>query len=216
MIDELLRGKAPVGRRDDGGVCSKAASGSFSPGIRSRGIAVRRVNRKPGGGGGGGGGVPAGPGGRRNVGGSAAAGRVVGIAGGCVSGVRRSRLPARSPPRGSARASAQPMVWKNFPAPVRAATSCSFLRDGALISGSVRAYVARPCGACSSARRDGDGGGNGGRAVVVGFRRGARRYVAAYCRPPACGPMVARSLPLVAAILARRFLFRSRATGKDR
>jgi hypothetical protein len=213
MIDDLLRGKAPVGRRDDGGVCSKAASSSFSPGIRSRGTAVRHVSRKPGDGGGG---VPAGLGGRRKVGGSAAAGRVVGIAGGCASGARRSRLPARSPPRGSARASAQPMLWKNFPALVRAATSCSLLRGGALTSGSVRACAARHYGECSSVRRGGGGGVNGGRAVVVGFRPGARKYVAAYCRPPPCGPMVARSLPLAAAILPRRLLFGPRATGKER
>ena len=185
----------------------------MSPGIPSRGIAVRRVNRKHGVGGAG---VPGGLGGRRKEAGSAAVNRVTGIASGSASGVRRSRLPPRSPPRQSPRASAQPMLRKNFPALDRAVTSCSLLRDGPLISGSVRACAARRYDECSSVRRAGDDGVSGGRVVVVGFRRGARKYVAAYCRPPRCGPMVPRSLPLAAAILSRRLLFGPRATAKER
>ena len=210
MIADLLRGKAPVGRRDGGAAFQKAASGSFSPGIPSRGIAARRVNRKPGVG------VPDGLGGRRKVAGSAAVNRVAGIASGSASGVRRSRLPSRSPPRRSPRASAQPMLRKNFPALDRAATSCSLVRDGLLISGSVRACAARRYDECSNVSRAGDDDVSGGRVVVVGFRRGARKYVTAYCRPPRCGPMVARSLPLAAAILPRRLLFGSRVAGKER
>ena len=163
----------------------------------SRGIAVRcvRMQRTAGGVG-----VPARPGGTRRVGASAAVNRVVGIASGSASGGKRSR-----PPRQSARVSAQPTLQKNLLVPVRAATSCSFPRGSALINNSVRAYAVRLYGESSSVRRGGAGGAKAIRGVVAGFHPGARKYVAAHCRPLACGPIV---VPLrrqsAAVILPRR------------
>jgi hypothetical protein len=160
--------------------------------MRRRGIAACRVSGRRSGGGRG---VQGRRGGRRNRAGSAVASRVAAIVKGCVSGGKRSRLPQPKRPSSRARASAQPRGERNFPAPVRAATSCSFSRRAAQGSDSVRACAARLCGAFYNARRAGGGGGKEGRAVIGGFRPGVRKYVAAYCRPVACGPMVVPSRP---------------------
>ena len=117
---------------------------------------------------------------------SAVVGRVAAIASVFVSDENRSKRLLKT----GARASAQRRLGKNLPAPVRAATICLFLRGDRRISGSVRAYAARPYGEFSSVRRGGDGGGNGGRAVAAGYPRGVRKYVVAYCRPFAVGPIV--------------------------
>ena len=180
----------------------------------SRGIAVRRVRMQRTVGGIG---VPTRPGGRRRVAASAAVNRVAGIASGSASGGRRNRPLPRKPRRRSARVSAQPRLRKNLLVPVRAVTSCSFPRGVVPISGSVRAYAVRLYGESSSVRRGGDGGVNGVRGVVAGFRPGARKYVAAYCRSLACGPIV---VPLLRRICGsnspKRMVSGSRATGKER
>ena len=153
----------------------------------SRGIAARRARRPQAAGGIG---VPITHGGRRMVAASAAVNRVVGIASGCVSDARRNRPRLRSLPRWSARVSAQPTLRKNLFVPVRVAMRCSFLRGAAHTSGSVAACAERPYGESSSVSGGGGGGVKGGRAVAAGFRRGVRKYVAAYCRPLVCGPIV--------------------------
>jgi hypothetical protein len=130
--------------------------------------------------------VPAGRGGRRKTAASAVVGRVVDIGSGCADDERRTE----SLLRGDARASAQPCLRKNLPVPVRAATICLFPRGVHLISVSVRACAARPYGEFCNVRHGGDGVGNRGRAVAAGFPRGARKYVVAYCRPLARGPIV--------------------------
>lgn len=155
--------------------------------MRSRGTAVLRVSRLRSGGGLG---VRARPGGRRRVAASAVVSRVAGIASGYASGGKRNRpLPSSSRGR-SARVSAQPRRRKNLLVPGRAATSCSFPRGARRISGSVRAYAVRLYGESSSVRRGGDDGANRGHGVAAGFRPGARKYVAAYCRPLTYGPIV--------------------------
>jgi hypothetical protein len=160
--------------------------------MRRRGIAARPVSGRRSGGGRG---VQGRRGGGRHRAGSAVASRVAAIVNGCVSGGKRSEPPQPKRPSSRARASAQPRGERNFPAPVRAATSCSFSRRAAQGSDSVRACAARLCGELCNARRVGVGGGKEGRAVVGGFRPGVRKYVAAYCRPVACGPMVVPSRP---------------------
>jgi hypothetical protein len=167
----------------------------------SRGIAVWRAKRRRTAGGIG---VPARPGGRRRAAGSVVASRVADIASGCVSGGRRNRPLSKKLPRPSARVSAQPRFWKTLPVPGRAATSCLFPRDAARINGSVRACAVKLYGASSSENRGGDGGVNAGREVVAGFRLGARKYVAAYCRPLVCGPIVAPSLRRFAAAMLQK------------
>jgi hypothetical protein len=117
---------------------------------------------------------------------SAVVGRVGDIESGCASDEKRSEPLLKS----GARASAQRTPGKNLPVPDRAATTCLFPRGGRQINASVRACVARPYGASCNVRRGGDGGGNGGRTVAAGYRRGVRKYVVAYCRPFARGPMV--------------------------
>ena len=162
-------------------------------------------------------GVPTRPGGRRRAAGSAAVNRVAAIGSGSASGGRRSKPLPRKPPRPSARVSAQPTLRKNLLVPVRAATSCSFLRGVRLVNGSVRACAVRLYGESCSARRGGDDGVKGGRRVVAGFRPGGRKYVAAYFRPLPCGPRIVPSLRRVAAaILPKRTMSGSRATGKER
>jgi hypothetical protein len=120
------------------------------------------------------------------VAGSAVVGRVAAIASGFVSDEKRREPLLKT----GARASAQRGLGKNLPAPVRAATICLFLRGDRRISDSVRAYAARLYGEFSSVRRGGDGGGNGVRAVAAEYPRGVRKYVVAYCRPFADGPIV--------------------------
>jgi len=166
--------------------------------IPRRGIAVRRVRMQRTAGGFG---VPARRGGRRRTGASAAVNRVVGIAGGFASGGRRSRPLPRKPLRRSARVSAQPRIRKSLLVPVQAATSCSFLRGGALINDSVRAYAVRLYGEFSNVRRDGDGGVKVVRGVVAGFRPGARKYVVTYFRPLPYGPRIVPSLRRIAAAI---------------
>ena len=174
------------------------------------GIAGRHARRRRSGGGSG---MPIRPGGRPRAGGSVAVNRVVGIGSVSASGGRRNRRP----PRTRARVSAQPRLEKEFPAAVRAATSCSFRRGVARTSGSVHACAVRLYGASCSARRGGGDGVNGDRGVGVGFHPGARKYVATHCRSLGSGPIVVPLLrQFAAAILQDEWCHPSRATGKER
>lgn len=163
-----------------------------------RGIAVRHVGMRQIAGDVG---VPTRPGGRRRVAGIAAVNRVAGIGSGSASGGRRKKLLLRNPRGRSARVSAQPILRKKFLAPVRAVTSCLFLRGVVLISNSVRACAARLYGVSSSVKRGGDGGVKAVRGVIAGFRPGARKYVVAHCRSLACGPIVVPRLRRIAAAI---------------
>ena len=164
----------------------------------SRGIAARRVGGQRTAGGIG---VPARHGERRRAAASAAVNRVAGIASGFANGARRNKPLPKMPPRRSARVSAQPRFWRNLLVPVRAAMSCSLLRDVVLISDSVRACAVRLYGESSSGRCGGDGGANAIHGVVAEFRLGGRKYVVAHCRPLACGPIVVSSLLRFAATI---------------
>jgi hypothetical protein len=164
-----------------------------------RGIAVRRVRMRQIAGDVG---APTRPGGRRRVAGIVAVNRAAGIGNGSASGGRRKKLLLlRNPRRRSARVSAQPILRKEFPAPVRAVTSGLFLRSVVLISNSVRACAARLYGVSSSERCGGDGGVKAVRGVVAGFRPDARKYVVAHCRPLACGSIVVSPLRRIAAAI---------------
>ena len=162
-----------------------------------RGIAVRRVRMRQTAGDVG---VLTRLGGRQRVAGIAAVNRATGIGSGSASGGRWKKRP-RNPRRRNARVSAQPTLRKKFLVPVRAVTSCLFLRDVVLISNSVRACAARLYGVSFSVRRGGDGGVRAVRGVVAGFHPGARKYVVAHCRPLACGPIVVPPLRRIAAVI---------------
>ncbi|MGO9107890.1 MAG: ParB/RepB/Spo0J family partition protein [Thermoguttaceae bacterium] len=124
------------------------------------------------------------------MGASAAVNRVAGIASGSTSDEKRSRPLPRKPPGQSARVSAQQMLRKNLPAPVRAVTSYSCPRIVALINDSVHVYAVRLYGEFFNVNRDGDGGAKAVRRVAAGFHLGARKYVAAHSRPLSCGLIV--------------------------
>ena len=143
--------------------------------------------------------------------GSAAVSRVAAIGSGSASGGRRSKLPSNRPPRRSARVSAQPTIRKNLLVPGQAATSCSFPRGARPHQRFCSLLVPQGFTASDPARDGGgDGGGNVGRQVAAGFRRGARKYVAAYCRSLPCGPIVVPALRAKrAAILIKRNDLRS-------